>query len=488
MIELLFAIQPYAIIICVVIIFYIRTIEYSIIVDDIRQYAMIKKGAFKWRKERLGNTLFSKIKYINKFICSRLYGGGTFGDNTIKDHALATGLHALTCCLIYNAFGSNHISFWTALLYAVNPINNQTAIWINGRRYQIVVILSLLALIFKPWGIIFYLYSFNLQVTATFLPVLFSDISPLFLLLPPFLMLIGFKRFKSKYDSRMLRIANRDQKTWGWGRIKVVIKSYGFFFFKMLHPVITMFNYPNLIQWGVTKKGNADAYAVNFAFWQGIFALGATLWLATTPELTLMALFVFLGTLQWSAIICAFQQLADRYISVVNVFMMYMVSYLLFTHLPNYAPILLFGLACSYVTQLNITMRMFKSIETFFAYQLYYHPEMSRNRIIYADSYLSIQDITSAWLIVKEGLRYEPDDFELLFRAAQCAIVTALFDKAEEYIARAEQNYYIDSEEVQGERIRRLKNALVDTKRKAHMFEKKAQEEFMKIRKNQARP
>lgn len=229
-------------IIATVTIFYIRTLEYSIIVDDIRQYAFVKNGDYKWRKQHK-NPVISLIKNIR----NKLYSGGTFGANTIYDHAFTTALHAVTCCLIYLAFNQTTTALWTSLLYAVNPINNQTAIWINGRRYQIVIILSLLAIIFKPIGYLFYMMTPIFQFTAFFLPVLYIDISPLFLI-PPLISIFLMRKFiRESYQERMKRIWNNDQKLWSFNRVKVVIKVYGTYFFKMIHPGVTMMNYKTLL-------------------------------------------------------------------------------------------------------------------------------------------------------------------------------------------------------------------------------------------------
>jgi hypothetical protein len=455
--------MPYLIIICIVIIFYIRTIEYSIVVDDIRQYTALQKGWNAFPKERFkGLNLFQKIRYLFGFIRLRLYGAGTFGMNTITDHVFTLIIHIITCCLIYPAFGSNIISLWASILYAVNPINNQTSIWLNGRRYQIVIILSLLAILFKPLGIIFYLLTPAFQFTAFFLPILYSDVSIWFNVIPIILGIVFYKKIVDHENTRLKRIYNDDQKTWSLNRIIVVIKTYGVNFFKMLHPGIVMMNKPNLIKWGVTKEGNADAYAWNYGLLRGILALLLTGFIISVPNLRLYGLFILFGTLQWSAISAGHQQLADRYISLVNVFVMYALVYVIYTYMPQLAPIICMGIFSYYATQLNMTMKMYRSIEEFFEYQMFYYPTMSRNRVIFADSYMTVKDVTRAWLIVERGLFHEPNDFELLIRAAQCSASVGMIEKAEHFIERAEKNYYIGQEEIQKKRLEILRNQIKD--------------------------
>ena len=121
-------------------IFYARTINYLLVVDDLTQFELKKNGE-KCELKKAGFVRWIKYK---------LYGFGTLGvdftdqktqRNSIrKDHLLTLVLHATICCLIYEVLGHNDISFWAALLYAVNPTSHETSIWSNGRRYSINII------------------------------------------------------------------------------------------------------------------------------------------------------------------------------------------------------------------------------------------------------------------------------------------------------------------------------------------------------------
>ena len=126
------------------------------------------------------------------------------------------------------------------------------------------------------------------------------------------LIIFMLPKIQAVYFSRMNRIFNNDQKKWGSGRIIVVVKSYGFYFFKMIFPGVTLMNYPTLIQWGVTEKGNRDAYSINVDFFKGIAAFVATGLIISIPPLRLIGLFIFLGTLQWSAIVSSARYQAAR--------------------------------------------------------------------------------------------------------------------------------------------------------------------------------
>ena len=173
-----------------------------------------------------------------------------------------------------------------------------------------------------------------------------------------------------------------------------------------------------------------------------------------------------------------FQNLSDRYISLANVFMMFFVSYLAHTYLQPYAVYILIALGTYYVTQLNITMKMYKSIDDFFDYQLYFYPEMARNRIIRANAFLippnpGMQpDISGAWILIRDGLEYNPNDFETLYKAAICCRAIGQFPKAKEFIDKAEKNFYIGQEHLQGPRLQRFRNSIIDIKRKIKQIQK----------------
>lgn len=452
----------YLLIVLVVLIFYARTIGYSLVVDDIAWYGRLQKKPLKFG-----------FKNIVSYVRGKLYGGGTFGLNTYRDHAFTTILHAVTCCLIYAVFSFSNITdfgfltdhrfftdpgFWAALLYAVNPYNNQTSIWLNGRRYQVVVILCLLALLFKPWGLGLWLLTPMFQLTGFFLPVLWYDVSPWLMfgsLVPVVLM---HRRIRASYEIRRSQMHNTDQTTWHVGRLVVAIKSFGFYFFKMLYPGVTMMNYPTLVEWGVTKAGNDDAYRLNWDFVKGLCAFLCIGLVISIGELWLYGVFIFFGILQWSAVICVFQQLADRYMSLVNVFVMYVAAWILFQVGGSfYGWALCAMLAVYYATQLNVSMRMYRCIEDFYNYQLHHYPELVRTRLVYADTYLQAKDPTRAWLLVQEGLSYSPNDFELLYLAAKCSACAGLIDRAEEFLCQAEKNFYVGQEKFQSSKIAGLR-------------------------------
>lgn len=455
------------IIIFVALAFYVRTIRYSIIVDDIRRYKQFEKGfgKFPWTNPRQMVT-----QIFNMF-----YGAGTFGRNTYIDHTLTVCMHALVCVLVYLAFGSSFISFCTALIYCVHPMNSQVSVWLNGRRYQVCVIFILLMLIFKPWGIIFYFPMLVFQMTGIFAPILYMDAGWWVLALVPMLVYLNRKKIDGALDSRYASIFCKDHRNFSWKRLYIIPKCYGFYFFNMIYPERSMMNYKSLYEWGLTQKGNKDAYSFNMEFWRGILAFALTglgFWYFKGFNFYMWA-FMVVATMQWSGIIGAFQMLTDRYVSVAIVFMQYFICLLAFTFLGHYALVFLAFMFGSHIANLNITLRMYYHIDSFFDYQLFFRPEMAKHRSFRANYYLKHNKIAQAWSLIEIGLWYDSKHFMLLYDAAVCSRMAGNMKQAEHFISEAEKYFFIDQEKNQSAQIKLLRDQLV--KDREYIIKKQAE-------------
>lgn len=433
-------------------ILYWKTLKFGIIVDDIKQYQTIKEGSAS------SSNILQSLKI-------RLYGGGTFGLYSIPDHALAIFFHTCICVLMYMALGYDKIALTASLLYACNSANLQTAVWLNGRRYAITIILLLLMMVYQPWGLILYFATFFFQVTAVLAPILFITKYPLLALAIPILIALNWADIKEVVDIRIQRIVYEGQRKFTPKRLIIITKSFGFYFFKMLFPGRTLMQYRNLFWWGIEKKKNEECYKPNLEFWKGIvafIAIGAGLFYFKGQNL-LMWIFMFLSVLQWCAIIPFFQINTDRYISLPNVFMMYFLAY--FIHMTPFANEITIGILTMYSTGLLSNMEMYRSIDDFHRYQLYYCPDITiprRDRIKYymRKTQQNPYTLFTAWGIIEEGLRYNPDDYIMLYHAAECAWFIGAFPQAEKLLDLAEKNFYLNQEDFQSKEVHRLRGMI----------------------------
>ncbi len=472
---------------------YYRTFRFGLIVDDVRHKSHIEAK----------DSIFDSG--LIKSIPHRLYGVGTlarkvsmncgkdkrFQVNARDEHILSTAIHSLICVLIYLSLGklpiigAQEIAFCAAILYSVNPANNQTSIWLNGRRYAVNIILVLLMILAGPVGILLYPLTALFQVSAIFSPILFGWIG---LAVLPIFWLISSKDIKERVSRRLKAIKNDDQRTFTPKKLIPITKTYGSYWLKMLLPGRTMMVYPNLFYWGMTKEGNKDAYSLNGSFWFGVacvvLSLGGVLVLK--GQMFFMFLFMCLSVAQWCGFISVTQMFTDRYISLPNVFMMFFVSYFAHQTLGFYAPAAIALLAGYYFANLQVTMQMYKDMESFWDYQLYYDPAGVKIREFKASHHMKDGDPVAAWEVIRKGLEYNPTDFKLNLLAANCLKALGDPQAVIAHIKVAKDNCYINQEFILEEFNKRIFGVDIKAenekiKNKTSKFDRKERESIQKL-------
>jgi len=444
------------------IIVYLRTIKFTLIVDDIKGYDGIQKQKpFAWDKEK---SILLNLRSLKGYFIRRCYGGATLGGHNIPlDHGLSILLHTMVCVLIYMVFGYSTISFLASLLYACNPVNHQTSMWLNGRRYTINIIIVLLMMLYSPWGLILYPWTFvNSQVACILSPMLVKGIHPIFWAVIPIFLALNYKRIKSKVDARMKKILCDQQRIYKPSRLIIIAKSYGFYFFNMLAPNRVMVNYSNLFWWGVAEPKNSECYKLNLEFWKGILAVAVSIAGVVYFQgyNRIMMIFMIGAILQWSAVFSAVQVNADRYISLPNVFMMYFMAY--FVSMMPFASYIFVGIIVYYLTQLYHVMDCYVSIDWYHRYHMYNAPDITKPRFNRIEFYFKQNRFLTAWYLIEEGLQYNPNDFHLLFQASVALAHIGNFEQSLNFCEKAQKNYYMGQEAIQGKVATDMENTLVN--------------------------
>lgn len=481
-----------AVIILFNVLLYLKTINNFLIVDDLSWYKRIqeegfRKFSFKGFLPALLHRLYGGATFARKVTCKPCSGSGEvnkiqaeglseckickgkgtiYSANVKLDHAFSILIHTTICLLIYKAFGANSVSLCAALLYACNPINNQTVLWLNGRRYAMNILIVLSMLCLPEWGRLLYFLTPGFQVSAIFSPVLFLGESPLYILPIALVIGLGYKKIRSKVKNRLKSIKDPDRNNFKSSRLIIVVKEYGFFFFNMILNTRTLMIYPNLYWWGQNKEGNKDAYAINMEFLKGINAI----------LITILGLFVFKGpmffmwaymaisTLQWCALIPVTQDLADRYAGQGAVFMMFFISYASSVLLGHYWVYPMLALGVWYIKTMLESMRMYKNINEYWNYHFYHNPNTPSPRKFKVQFLLNTGDISGAWQTCKEGLRTSPKDFKLNQLAAICSRTVGDMKGADMFITAAENNIYIGQEDHYKKWIKEFRESLAPPK------------------------
>ena len=443
----------YLIIIAFTLAVYFPALKCLIIVDDVRWYSWIKEGMFK------------KCTWKN-FIPVRLYGGGTFGikwnqkitrwsiTSVQIDHAFSIALTALIGVLMYADFHS----LWACLLWVSASSTTHIAVWLNGRRYAVNVILALIFVAcinlggwYSVLALPFYAVSPLFHMTAFCLPVLFPPMIPLMVLL----VALFRKRLHRHWQKKENAIVLCSRKDYNVKRLIPIIKSYGFYFFKMLFPMMTRTNYNLLYMWGVTPEGDEDAYKFNLDFTKGFAALVCTaLGVAYAPPVYKgYIVFMFLSTFQWCNIVNTTQIVADRYIVLPNVFM----QVILALWLPWWACAVLVGVNVCFT---SMCYRMYENIQGMFDYHFYHWPQYTTPNKEYVALCFKQGNYIKAYTIVKECLRFNPTDWDLLLAAAMCAKKANDRVQTRAYVEIMEQHLYYGLEEKQKAWMAQFKQSL----------------------------
>jgi len=449
-------------IIVLVFLTYAPTWKFHLIVDDVRHIAEVKK-----RTELQKHISFFKQwpRRVFFYGAGSLWRAGVSDEVNVKvDHIFQTVLHAVACVLIYFVFGATNVSFIAALLYAVNPVNVHTAIWLNGRRYLTNTILILLMLMAGPWGIALYPLTMSLQITAVFAPVLIFGWAAI----PAAAVaaVVFRKRIKRHADNRLAKIHSPTLRNWrDIRRVVPILKCYGFYFRKIFLPGTVNIINPDMYYWGMTKAGNLDAYKLNRAFWAGAGAFGASvlaLAIFRGDAYIFNLLLFFTLTLLVPSVLgfTVMQGNADRYVSAaVPIGMFFLANAVVSVFSAPVAAVILTAVFVYYLTHLWPAFRIFVNLDSFYQYHIYNNPFFSPIISMYATTKILRGDPMSAWALLADGLKYNPHDFNLNVAAAECSHVFQDLRGVRHFLSIAEQNYYEGHQPVMSAKIRNIKIA-----------------------------
>lgn len=261
----------------------------------------------------------------------RVWQSATSGKPKL-DHAISLAVHAFCCVFIYTGLGANDISFMAALLFSANPVNNQGAIWISGRNYAWGGLLMMLSMT-CPFSAPFAMIGATVSSIAYFAPIGFIGSQSWYLVLfLPIVWILKYKVLRDEVKGRRGNEAVTFDKKFGWEKIIIAIKTYGFYFGLCVVPFALTW-YHAFMQSGagagneIMKK---KALRLDWTFWLGLSVMGFliySLW-NWTP--------IAWGIFWYSVCIAPYlnlfrmqQEIAERYCYVANIGIMFALAHLL---------------------------------------------------------------------------------------------------------------------------------------------------------------
>lgn len=415
-------IKPYiccSIIILLNLLVYWRIIYYGLIVDDYKRLDQ-KDLPSANRIKRYWACLFSSRIYKN---------------NIQIEHFINIIIHSSVCLSIYFAFGNNMISFLAALLFSVNPTNNQVSIWMNGKRYGISALLVVLSLLYKPF--LFFLFGFAtlFQISAILAPVLYIYLGYWWVLLIAPLICFGLMYTKGSLGStqhlmyelklRIERNNNKEQMELKPKKLILFIKTIGKYFTHSLLPIRVSFFDPFMESFGLTNFDNEYWYKINKDFWIGIGVLATTIPLILFNYNNYIGLGLFWYILfisQWCHFpITVNQSFADRYAYLPNVGLMVAISTALMTW---FNPILAFALFVAfltyYATILSLSMNMYKNMDFFLHFNQYQFPDQFRVSHLMIRKHIKLHQWCHGIKVCADALMYRPYDAIINYYMGVC--------------------------------------------------------------------
>lgn len=389
-----------------------------------------------------------RLKKKRKFVkpsqwADFFYGAGSF-KNEYLDRAFTIVLFTSICLLIYKAFGSNEISFLASLLYALNPINNQISMWRNGRRYQVVIIISLI--IINNWKLFFlYLAVPFLQVTAIPLPFVFIK-NPLVALVSAMgitlFVVATWDRtsFGSFFKHRFKKIPHGEKLRIKPQKFIVMVKTLGFYLINSIIPTTKFMYYDYLQLYDLTKEGTDEAYRINCDFvfklclllcfiGYGAYVRGFIGW-------CVYCWFIF--TLPWSNIITITQTFTDRYCSLPAVFGMIVLANAIIDY-----PLIITAILIVYAMVNILQMNMYREAESFLRFHTYYLPKSIDARSYWAVNLIANKDMLEAYSLLRYGYRHFPDNYKFNILLAKISSVIKP-DQCHYFLDKSEKHMYIN--------------------------------------------
>jgi hypothetical protein len=272
------------------------------------------------------------------------------------DHLITTVLHGFVCMFIYLAFGASNISFFAALLFMVNPANNQGSVWISGRSYLLST-LGITGAMAIPWlsplfllGATYYNAGF-----ASALLVLGSA-TPIIAALVPLCWMFHMKRFKENVIRKAkMEMFDEDKKIHP-KKLILFTKTFGFYLWHAILPTKNTF-YHEFLQSLAGSLGHRG-YTFCRWFWFGLASMAGIAWYLFTHEWSMISF----GLVWWCFGIAPFlnmfrihQEIAERYMYLPNVGLMIVLASILVGN-----PIFLAVFLTMYATKMWFYMNAYK--------------------------------------------------------------------------------------------------------------------------------
>lgn len=428
-----------SILILVDLLLYFRTLKYKFISDEFSTFLNPPTFKNRWHKIWVQFIGGCKLKHrAIHFVRKDKKWKMIITKTEEGEHLYSLLLHIAIIISIYYGFGKNYISFLTALLYAVNPVNLQGAVWGGGRGYAL-PILSILISISVPFLSPLLLY-FCVFFTIGFLAPLCLIGSKWWHLLisMPVIWALGLKKFVRAIKNKGSTESFTEDRVIHPRKFILAIKTYGFYLALCLIPSRITF-YHNFLQ---SCAGNEimrkRAYNIDRYFFIGLVSISAIIYYAVTVPWNPVAwaLFAFSITL---APFCNFirnnQEIAERFVTLPNVFLMYALAQIIYPYNFLVTAFLVFYATRTYYCLIQYKDEYFVTeaaiIEDPHAWWAWHCRAMKR---------WETQSYKEALILWTMAMLISPKEYKVLMNIAACLRLLKKDEEANQFLKLAEDN------------------------------------------------
>lgn len=423
---------------------YVKTLRYKFVSDDFSVWKNPPVAKNAWH--RLWLQVTGQMKFYAKSVQFVRSKGKLYLAIVRKEeleHLFTIMLHIAICITIYFAFGPSWVSFVAALLYSMNPVNNQGTTWPSGRGYVYPILFLLLAMA-VPYASPLFFFAGTWYTAGFLAPLALIGSNWWYLLgLLPFVWYIHSKKFVKAVKNKQATETFDEDKLVHPKKLILGVKTFGFYLFLCIIPHRITF-YHSFLQSSAGSMKHKN-YTLCRYFWIGFTAITAWVVCAFTMEWnTLLWAFLafFITVAPFCNVVRANQEIAERFVALPNVFLMYALAQIIAGH-SFLVPVFL----TFYATRTFYTLKMYQDeyyitemavIEDEPAWWAWHCRAMKR---------WDTQSYKEALILWVRAKLISPNEFKLLVNIATCLRLLRNDKEADIYIKLAEENIVPGQEE-----------------------------------------
>jgi hypothetical protein len=389
---------------------YARTINYQYIIDD-HEHVKTEKTE---NKRRMVWEHFYGIKITNLKLA----------------HLFSILVHCVVSCFVYLVFGKNNTSFIAALLFALNPVNNQCSVWLSGRVYATATMFILFGYAFIPLMPVMYALSNWWSISALFTPLMFLKLQPHWMgFILPFMLLLILKKSKNTLAAGKMRYktATPVMSEISWRKVDIALKTIGYYAYICLFPFKLGMCHEYLHSFGLSKAETEKWYGKDKFFYLGV--------LVCLLALKFTSLFWFvLYTLQWSNFFVLSHPVSERYIYLSNIGLMYFLAGAIIGT-PLVAVFLTF-----YAVRLYYFLPAYSDIKNYWKSNTENFPKVAMGYNQYGLGLLQYGNNGTALDTWIRGIQERPHDFRLNYNISNILVGSNMIAQAIPFLKTAEAN------------------------------------------------